>query len=531
MNKRLLSIALYGLLPLLSYSQSNGEVVTTYDPAANTVYNYTVFMQGNGNVLLAGDGNGYGPKRLLADGTLDATFNTAVQDFRYLLDDPSGIYAFGNGATRLGQNGSVNLPLANTIINWGINGTNFGNIEDIHQVEDGSIIAVGNFDYVNQYSGGYAANRIMRFQSDMVEYPGFRTNIGSGFNDYVYCVTVDTINDKIYCGGKFTSFNGNPVNGICRLNMDGTFDASFDAGTGFNVPTEYPKVMKMMNDGRIFISGQYITTYNGNARFQNVMLNNDGTLNTVFVPAVNVLGAIEDFYEISNDRMIAVGNNVQYVNSITASTTGLGSIFSMTNPGINGHQWSIQKVEDGIYLIGGQFTSINGTARNGSAKIYMCDQDPNLNLTFNNGVISSDFIGDSYVWTAWDPTDTYELTLTNNTNSTFTPTEPGAYYLNSTNGACQYEGYINLNQLSVSDIDKSGFTLYPNPTNHQVKISNIEQGATIEICDITGKKVMDLQATSTTLDIDLTSLNNGTYFVQVINQNNQKTIKRLNITK
>jgi hypothetical protein len=396
---------------------------------------------------------------------------------------------------------------------------------------------VGNFDRIRFNAGGGSfifVNSIVRLQSNFVEDFNFTLNTGTGFNGEVKCITFDTINDKIYCGGKFTTFNGNYVDGICRLNMDGTYDATFNSGSGFIQPTEYPTRMRMMNDGRILISGSTITNYNGNARSQNLMLNNDGSLNTDFVTTDT--GIIEDFYEISNDRMITVGDAVQYVNSITGvsvnNSGAYGTVFlipgSNTQP--NMHQYSIQKVEEGIFLIAGTFTEVNGIARNKSAKIYMCDQDPNVDLTFSGGVISTDFIGDSYVWQAWDPTDTYELTLTNNTSSTFTPTEPGMYYLTSTNGACNFETSIDLTELSVSEMDQTSFTIFPNPTNGEIKISNLAFGSKIEICDLSGKIVKTASTEDSSLNIDLTSLNLGTYFVHVTDQNNQRTTKRISVT-
>ena len=66
---------------------------------------------------------------------------------------------------------------------------------------------------------------------------GFVSRIGSDglvdgtfssptINGAVYAVAIQD-NGKILVGGDFTTVNGNTVASICRLNSDGSFDASF----------------------------------------------------------------------------------------------------------------------------------------------------------------------------------------------------------------------------------------------------------------------------------------------------------------
>ena len=55
------------------------------------------------------------------------------------------------------------------------------------------------------------------------------------FNSYGYLNAVVAQPDgKLIAASAFTVFNGSPINHIARLNTDGSLDASFNPGSGFN---------------------------------------------------------------------------------------------------------------------------------------------------------------------------------------------------------------------------------------------------------------------------------------------------------
>jgi uncharacterized delta-60 repeat protein len=133
--------------------------------------------------------------------------------------------------------------------------------------QDGSILAGGNF---TNYQG-QSCNHIFRLQQN----GSFDTtfNIGTAFNNDVGIITVLS-NNKILVGGVFTSFNGNSCTRIARLNPDGSFDNTFNSGTGFN---SYPSSIVEMGDGTYLIGGDF-TSYNGTTHNYIVRLNNDGSV-------------------------------------------------------------------------------------------------------------------------------------------------------------------------------------------------------------------------------------------------------------
>jgi len=69
-------------------------------------------------------------------------------------------------------------------------------------------------------------NGLTLLNSDGSVDTGFTSNMGTGFNGWVYDTHIQD-SGKIVCVGSFTSFNGNSVGRICRLNSNGTYDSSF----------------------------------------------------------------------------------------------------------------------------------------------------------------------------------------------------------------------------------------------------------------------------------------------------------------
>ncbi len=76
----------------------------------------------------------------------------------------------------------------------------------------------------------------------------------------VFCSAI-TSDNKILIAGDFPSFNGTTVARLVRINMDGSLDASFDAGTGPGLG-EIRKII-LLSSGKFFIVGNF-TAYNGN---------------------------------------------------------------------------------------------------------------------------------------------------------------------------------------------------------------------------------------------------------------------------
>ena len=75
---------------------------------------------------------------------------------------------------------------------------------------------------------------------------------------------------------------------------------------------------------------------------------------------------------------------------------------------------------------------------------------------------------------------------------------------------------FSATQSSASSIiSADNVTIYPNPTNYELTITNYD-GNSVEICDITGKIVMNCQL-STANSINVSALSQGIYFLKAGN--------------
>ena len=108
-------------------------------------------------------------------------------------------------------------------------------------------------------------------------------NAGSGADNPVYAVAETFVGgqSKVLLAGAFTTVGGMTLNGIARLNANGTPDLAFNPGLGANA-TVY--AMALQTDGKIVIGGDF-TAVNGNTNYNHIArLNTDGSVDTSFNP-------------------------------------------------------------------------------------------------------------------------------------------------------------------------------------------------------------------------------------------------------
>ena len=187
---------------------------------------------------------------------------------------------------------------------------------------------------------------------------------------------------KLLVGGAFTSLRSVNRNRIARLNVDGTLDNSFDAGTGPNADV---KCIVVQPDGRILVGGEF-TTWNGGARKALARLNEDGTLDATLAnldtvvdffsgfEAVNAIAlqpsttapfyrilAGGDFYRPSTGSGFHFG--IVALNPLNgARDTAFDVTYGAHTAGKNGEGNPVSSIlvqPDGKVVVGGQFGGFN----------------------------------------------------------------------------------------------------------------------------------------------------------------------------
>ncbi len=358
-----------------------------------------VVVQPDGKILVSGFFEGFnglaknGITRLNADGSNDDSYsvagaNAVVLSIALQPDGKmivSGSFGEIAGAARphiarINADGTIDASFSP--------GTSVGpqTINDVVLQPDGKIIAIGTFQIYNGTPNGGA----IRINSD----GSLDTNLASSSATYgnANAIAVQT-DGKVVIGGIFTSVNGTPRKNIARLNADGSLDASFDPGSGAD---QNVSVVTVQTDGKILIGGTF-TNYNGTAAVRIARLNADGSLDTGFSVGTGAspTGVLQIKVQQPDNKIIIGGLFTTY-NGVTvnrfARVNADGTLDTSFNTGTssNGEVRSIVFQPDGKILIGGTFTTYNGTARNRVARI---NADGTLDATFTpagtNGPVSS----------------------------------------------------------------------------------------------------------------------------------------------
>jgi uncharacterized delta-60 repeat protein len=432
---------------------TDGSLDTTFNPGLSIGPNASIAsitIQGDGKILIGGGFTYYyyynnnfdltlfnNIVRLNTDGSLDTTFyigtgaNGAISSIVLQADGKvliGGVFTTFNatargGIARINPNGSLDttfnpgtgandniLSIAlrgdGKVLIGGLN-TSFGfNLIALLNT-DGSYDTTSNFTCYAESSiincialqgnekvliggkftrqcGGSVEKNIARLNVDGSSDTTF--NPGTGADGSVNSIKVQS-NGKVLVGGDFINYNGSGRNSIVQLNADGSLDTTFNPGTGANAGIIS---ITAQGDGKVLIGGGF-TSYNGTVRNGIARLNIDGSLDTTFNPGIGANGAITSIVLQANGKVLIGGNFTNYngteINYI-ARLNANGSLDTTFNPGtgFNAIPSSIVVQGDGKVLVGGSFTTYNGTARSGIARL---NTNGSLDTTFNTGTGTS----------------------------------------------------------------------------------------------------------------------------------------------
>src|SRR6267142_1773979 len=187
---------------------------------------------------------------------------------------------------------------------------------------------------------------------------------------------------KMIIGGEF----GSPGCGVARLNANGSVDKSFNPGTGVNaydylVGLSHVYSVAVQPDGKILVAGTF-ATFNGTALNVNAIarLNADGSLDPGFNPGTGAEGPIAKIYSVAlqADGKVLVGGTFNSINGTNrngiARLNSNGSLDTSFDPGTGAGGfpptvYTVASQTNGQVLVAGFFSSINGTNRNQIARL------------------------------------------------------------------------------------------------------------------------------------------------------------------
>jgi len=191
-------------------------------------------------------------------------------------------------------------------------------------------------------------------------------------------------NGKTLVAGDFTGVNGFGRLRIARLNINGSVDDTFNPSAWMNAASHS---LNIQNDQKILISGTF-TTINGVLMGGIARLNSNGTLDPGFTLEGTGAGSYSVFATaiLSGGDILLGGNFFQFNGLLNRNYLvklfSDGSLDTSFNPGVNGSVYSIAVDENGKFLIGGDFTGVDGRVRNRLARLTA---DGKVDDTFNPG--------------------------------------------------------------------------------------------------------------------------------------------------
>jgi uncharacterized delta-60 repeat protein len=410
---------------------TGGALDNSFDPGAGPDVNIlTTSLQADGKIIIGGNFTSIGTisrnhiARLNTDGSLDLTFDPGTgtdSNVWTTVVQPDGKIIIGgefenvNGVrreytARLNADGSLDTNFWADLILGPRSDTVYASALQ----SDGKVLVGGPFGIARWNSTGHSVG-------DNFDYAG------SGADHSVFAIGVQA-DGRIVIGGAFTNYDDTPIARVARLNSDGHLDPAFQPGDGANNPV---RAVVLQPDGKIIIGGDF-TSYNGNLVGHLARLNADGTFDTAFAAAQSS-GASDTVQTVTvqPDGKIIIAGGFNFWNSTSchhiARLNADGSLDTTfdTSVGADSYVWSTRIQADGKVIVAGNFGSYNGVTRNRIARLLPAAGNisfvsPNYNVGEGDGnaVITA---------TRTDGTDTRVVASVNWTDIT---TSPADYVLN-----------------------------------------------------------------------------------------------------
>ncbi|MDQ6632067.1 MAG: delta-60 repeat domain-containing protein [Verrucomicrobiota bacterium] len=258
---------------------------------------------------------------------------------------------------------------------------------------DGKIIIGGFFTSVE----GQSRNLIARLNANGSLDPSFNPGSGgtgtlgvsiTGVPDPFVFQTALQSDGKILITGNFTTYNGVGVNGIARLNTNGTLDTTFQVGSGLST---WGRSIQVLPNNQILVTG-WFENYNNTSHNRMVLINPNGSPDNSFLPFFGDRTSVYTALKLSNGQYIVAGHSLNYQGLFMEEMRRLnanGTVDTNFTPRANEKVQSLALQADGKILMVGEFSMVNGVPRSTIARL---NSDGTLDTTFSANV-------DNWGWT------------------------------------------------------------------------------------------------------------------------------------
>jgi uncharacterized delta-60 repeat protein len=237
------------------------------------------------------------------------------------------------------------------------------------QQPDGQIVMGGSFSSV-----ALARTRLMRIAENGQLDAGFNP----GANAVVRSLALQA-DGKILVAGEFTNIASTARNGVARLNADGSFDASFNAGFAAG---GMPRSIITYAGDKILVGGSFSVSAGGLVRTNLARLNADGSIDATFQNSAPD-GEVRMVMPQADGKILVVGafQTVAGQNrSRIARLNANGSLDTSFNANIVDTLRALAIQPDGKVLIVGTSAAVNAVDRVGVARL---NPDGSVDSTFS----------------------------------------------------------------------------------------------------------------------------------------------------
>lgn len=275
-----------------------------------------IAMNADGSFFVCGDFSSVsgerhgGLTRFRADGTVDRTFAPPEFDgvVRSIATQPDGrlvvVGEFRNvngapspGIVRLHGSGTVDSSFR---VGDGFSLSGNSSYPQVEVASDGTIyVAHDSFSYQGQGVAGLVRLQPSGAIDSTFAFPRSATRPPA------FTVAPD---GRIYCVGvRFSVAVAGTASTVCRFLPNGTLDPTFDAGSGTGSLFAVPRGLFRQRDGRLVIIGSGYASFSGrDTPTGMVRLNENGTVDTSFNPALAARGAYSVDQAANGDLLVSI---------------------------------------------------------------------------------------------------------------------------------------------------------------------------------------------------------------------------------
>lgn len=383
------------------------------------------------------------------------------------------------------------VNISSNIIRLNSNGTldiQFTNLITVPKTiaiqSDGKIIIAGDSSTNN--------TRIVRYNSDGTIDNTFSVgnNASDGFNIAIDEVAIES-DGRILVKGDFTTFSGNSIKRLVRLNNNGTLSFGL-SGISYNI-----RCFALLNSGKILVS-----EYGSN----NIKrLNVDGTIDNSYFDLTNRGSFL--FKEQANGSIISTwrnpSNDIEIVKLLVNGSLD-NSYTNFNAPTGSGlYVGSVTNLPNNKILV----TNVAGSnTTQGNLFILNANGTEDVSNNFGTGFDSFNYANSIKIQSD------NKIILGGN--------------FNSYNGVTKYSLIRLVNGTLSTQLDEiNKFSIFPNPAKDIIRISNIKN-FTYGIYNLVGEQIVSKNNVEE--EINISSLSNGMYIIKIENEGKisiQKFIK------